>query len=226
MSTLWTLQCTVLVVSMQLGFALLECGLTEASNAVSILSKNVMDFCLGGLVYIFVGYTIAFGGLHPFNAAFASQSGGVYEFVHPYAHLLFHMSFAATSATICSGAFGGRIHLGPYLLFSAAMTGLVYPVVSGVIWGRLAFQPSGSGLPPYVLDYAGSLVVHATGGAASLAGVLVLGVRKDRAARPHNVPLATAGTFVLVLGWYGFNMGSTLQNMSTKVGVAEVAMLP
>ncbi|MCG8418186.1 MAG: hypothetical protein MJE77_09620 [Proteobacteria bacterium] len=197
---------------MQLGFALLEAGLVEAKNAVSMLYKNTLDFCIGMMGYTFIGYYIVWGS-HPLAADFLVGSEN--NLVHPYADLLYQGAFAATAATICSGALAGRMKLGAYVLFSFFIASILYPAGARLLWVTM------DGL---FVDYAGSVAVHAVGGAAALAGAWVLGPRRRRGSPAHNIPLATTGMFLLLVGWFGFNMGSIRSSGYTQPeGLAEIA---
>ncbi len=215
--------CAVLVLLMQAGFGMLEAGLNRAKNAVNILSKNVMDLAVGVLLFFAVGY----GLMYPGFADDASQKiigfagPGISQFdaataapgvLHPQVDFLFQVAFAATAATIVSGAVAGRMKFGAYLIYSALLTGLVYPISGSWKWGGGWLDAIG------FYDFAGSIVVHAVGGFAGLAGALVLGPRigrfdengKSRPIPGHNLTFATLGVFILWVGWYGFNPGSQL----------------
>jgi len=215
----WTLLCAVLVFFMQAGFAMVEAGFTRAKNAINIMMKNLMDFAMGSIVYWAVGFAIMFGvsktGFFGTTGFFLSdfEVGG-----DPWvlAFWMFQVVFAATAATIVSGAMAERTKFIGYLLYSVCITGLVYPVFGSWAWGSL-FHGSGwlEGLG--FIDFAGSTVVHSVGGWAALAGAMVLGPRLGKytasgAVKPilgHNIPLAALGVFILWVGWFGFNPGST-----------------
>ncbi len=211
--------CAVLVIFMQPGFAMVESGFNAAKNTVNILFKNVMDLCIGVLLYFFVGYGLMYGdavlggflgwggvGIGAFDEVAA---GGV---LHPQVDFLFQVAFAATAATIVSGSVAGRMKFSAYLIYSAVLTGIIYPISGYWQWGGGWLDQMGFS------DFAGSLVVHAVGGFAGLAGAIVLGPRrgrfgsdgKPRALPGHNLPLAALGVFILWVGWYGFNPGSQL----------------
>lgn len=215
----WTLIAAALVFFMQAGFAMVEAGFTRAKNAVNIMMKNLMDFSMGSLSFWAIGFGLMFGvsstGFFGTSGFFLSdfELGG-----DPWvlAFWMFQAVFAATAATIVSGAMAERTKFSGYLLYTAAVTGLIYPIFGSWAWGSL-FNGSGwlEGLG--FIDFAGSTVVHSVGGWAALAGAMVLGPRlgKYDAAgnvRPilgHNIPLAALGVFILWLGWFGFNPGST-----------------
>lgn len=208
----------VLVLFMQAGFAMLESGLNHAKNTVNILTKNLMDLAVGALVFWLVGYNMmygtdvaggffAWGGFGISEALDGSIGAGV---LHPQVDFLFQVAFAATAATIVSGAVAGRMKFNAYLVYSIVLTGLVYPISGFWKWGGGWLDAMG------FYDFAGSLVVHAVGGFAGLAGAIVLGPRIGRfgegsAKMPgHNMSLAALGVFILWVGWYGFNPGSQL----------------
>ncbi|NBP88850.1 MAG: ammonium transporter, partial [Planctomycetia bacterium] len=219
-NTLIMFICAVLVLFMQAGFAMVEIGLNSAKNAVNILAKNVMDLCIGVLLYLFIGFSLMYpgdawmvpgwiGNITPFVVGSEGTGYGDYS---SYADFLFQVAFAATAATIVSGAVAGRMKFSAYLVYSAILTGLIYPISGAWKWGggwcdALGFQ-----------DFAGSIVVHAVGGFAGLAGAIFLGPRIGRFSRDgksmpipgHNISFAALGVFILWVGWYGFNPGSQL----------------
>lgn len=212
----------VLVLFMQPGFAMVECGFNESKNAVNVLFKNLMDLCIGVLLFYIVGYNLMYGA--DIAAGFLAWGGfGISETLgpdaavgagtlHPQVDWLFQVAFAATAATIVSGAVAGRMQFRAYLIYSAVLTGLIYPISGFWKWGGGWLDALG------FHDFAGSLVVHAVGGFAGLAGAIALGPRigryspqgKSQAILGHNLPLATLGVFILWVGWYGFNPGSQL----------------
>jgi Amt family ammonium transporter len=219
-NTLIMFICAVLVIFMQAGFAMVEIGLNSAKNAVNILSKNVMDLCVGVLLYLFIGFNLMYPGdawtvdgyLGSFTPFVVASDGTGYGDYSSYADFLFQVAFAATAATIVSGAVAGRMKFSAYLVYSAILTGLIYPISGAWKWGggwcdAMGFQ-----------DFAGSVVVHAVGGFAGLAGAIFLGPRigrfaKDGRSSPipgHNISFAALGVFILWVGWYGFNPGSQL----------------
>ena len=215
----WTLVAAALVFFMQAGFAMVEAGFTRAKNAVNIMMKNLMDFSMGSLFYWAIGFGLMFGasktGFFGTNGFFLSdfEVGG-----DPWvlAFWMFQVVFAATAATIVSGAMAERTKFTGYLVYSAVLSALIYPIFGSWAWGSL-FNGSGwlEGLG--FIDFAGSTVVHSVGGWAALAGAIVLGPRlgkftKDGGVKPilgHNIPLAALGVFILWIGWFGFNPGST-----------------
>ncbi len=227
--------CAVLVFLMQAGFGLVEAGLTRAKNAANIMMKNLMDVSVGILVFATVGWGIAYPGSFDGSGAdwlgFAGfgvagffdsylvdispealTSDGFYPLAVPV-DFFFQAAFAATAATIVSGAVAGRTKFIGYLAYSAVLTAFIYPVVVGWNWGGGWLAGRG------FVDFAGSGLVHMTGGFAALMGALVIGPRigkfapdgSPRALPGHSIPLAIAGVFLLFIGWFGFNPGSQLQ---------------
>ncbi len=210
----------VLVLFMQAGFAMLEVGLNSAKNTVNILFKNLMDLALGVLLFFTVGYGLMYpgdsfeGGWFGFGdfgisaEAPAELAAGTLD---PQVDFLFQVAFAATAATIVSGAVAGRMKFIGYLVYSAVLTAFVYPISGMWVWGGGWLDAAG------FHDFAGSVLVHAVGGFAALAGAIILGPRIGRfvkgrsVAMPgHNLVFAALGVFVLWVGWYGFNPGSQL----------------
>ncbi|MCK4619546.1 MAG: ammonium transporter [Desulfobacterales bacterium] len=215
----WTMVAAALVFFMQAGFALVEAGFTRAKNAVNIMMKNLMDFSVGSLAFWAIGFGLMFGvsksgwlGTSGFFLSDFSPDGDPWVL----AFWMFQVVFAATAATIVSGAMAERTKFVGYLIYSVFISALIYPVFGSWAWGSL-FHGNGwlEGLG--FIDFAGSTVVHSVGGWAALAGTIVLGPRlgkytKDGGIKPilgHNIPLAALGVFILWLGWFGFNPGST-----------------
>ena len=214
----WTLVAAFLVFFMQAGFAMVEAGLTRSKNTVNILMKNLMDFSVGSLAFWAIGFGIMFGvtnglfGTDGFFFSDFSKDGDTWVF----AFWMFQVVFAATAATIVSGAMAERTKFVGYLIYSAIVSAMIYPIFGSWAWGSL-FHGNGwlEGLG--FIDFAGSSVVHSVGGWAALAGAIVLGPRigkytkdgKPRAIPGHNLTLAALGTFILWFGWFGFNPGST-----------------
>ena len=215
----WTMVAAALVFFMQAGFALVEAGFTRAKNAVNIMMKNLMDFSVGSLAFWAIGFGLMFGVS---NSGWLGTSGFFLSDFSPdgdpwvLAFWMFQVVFAATAATIVSGAMAERTKFVGYLIYSVFISALIYPVFGSWAWGSL-FHGNGwlEGLG--FIDFAGSTVVHSVGGWAALAGTIVLGPRlgkytKDGGIKPilgHNIPLAALGVFILWLGWFGFNPGST-----------------
>ncbi|MFT5143404.1 MAG: Amt family ammonium transporter [Rhodothermales bacterium] len=213
----WTILAAILVLFMQAGFALLETGFTRSKNAVNIIMKNVMDMSVGTLVFFTLGFGLMFGttagGWLGTDGFFLS---GLTDDPWNLAFFVFQAVFAATAATIVSGAVAERTKFTGYLIFSVIITGLIYAVFGSWAWGSL-FNGEGwlEGLG--FIDFAGSTMVHSVGGWAALAGALVVGARvgkyddggKPRHIPGHSLPLAALGVFILFFGWFGFNAGST-----------------
>ena len=217
----------ILVFFMQAGFAMVEAGFNSSKNAVNILFKNSMDICVGVLLFFLIGFGImypasygvdvlekpyfAFGGVGLDGYQAASD-----RTFSPEADWLFQAVFAATAATIVSGAVAGRMKVGAYLIYSAVLTGLIYPISGMWKWGGGWLAERG------FQDFAGSAVVHGVGGFAGLAGAIILGPRLGRFVNGksipmpgHSLPIAALGVFILWFGWYGFNPGSQLAFQST-----------
>ena len=218
--TLWVLVAAFLVFFMQAGFAMVESGFTRAKNAVNILMKNLMDFSMGSIAYWAIGFAIMFGAGNAFMGTsgwFVPSDSGVFSSlewssVPTHAAWLFQLVFAATAATIVSGAMAERTQFKSYLIYSVFITGIIYPIVGHWVWGGGWLSDLG------MSDFAGSTVVHSTGGWLALTGAIVLGPRlgkydsegKPRPIAGHNLPLAALGVFILWLGWFGFNPGSQM----------------
>ncbi len=210
--TIWVLLAAVLVFFMQAGFAMVEAGFTRAKNVGNIIMKNFMDFSIGSIVFWFMGFSIMFGPsvggyIGSLNFFFTAEYGNS---VPDNAILIFQTVFAATAATIVSGAMAERTKFGTYLIFSFLITLFIYPIPGHWVWGggwlsELGFH-----------DFAGSTVVHSVGGWAALAGASILGPRIGKyngttnAIPGHSMVLGALGVFILWLGWFGFNAGSTL----------------
>jgi Amt family ammonium transporter len=222
--TFYFLMSGALVMWMAAGFALLEAGLVRSKNTVEILTKNVALYSIACIMYMFVGYNIMYGeGLNGFipglsfwlgadNAADAVLKSGGETYYSAMADFFFQVVFVATAMSIVSGAVAERMKLWSFLAFAVVLTGFIYPVEGYWKWGGGFLDNLG------FLDFAGSGVVHLCGASAALAGVLLLGARKGkyegdkvRAIPGANLPLATLGTFILWMGWFGFNGGSELK---------------
>lgn len=227
--TMWTLIAAFLVFFMQAGFAMVEAGFTRAKNACNIMMKNLMDFAVGSVTYWAVGFAIMFGttalGLFGKTGFFLSSADpATAEGMWQFTFFIFQAVFAATAATIVSGAMAGRTKFSSYLAYSAFLTAIIYPVVGHWIWGDGWLSAKG------MIDFAGSTVVHSVGGWAALAGAILLGPRlgkynKDGSSNAipgHNIPLAALGVFILWFGWFGFNAGST--TAGTDLSIATIAV--
>ena len=213
----WTCIAAFLVFFMQAGFAMVEAGFTRAKNAVNILMKNLMDFSVGTIAFFLIGFGLMFGKT---NGLFGTTLFGL-SGIEPgadwnWTFLIFQTVFAATAATIVSGAMAERTKFVGYLAYSFFITLFIYPIFGSWAWGGLL---DGGGWLEKLgfLDFAGSTVVHSIGGWLALAGAIILGPRigkygpdrKPKAILGHNIPLAALGVFILWFGWFGFNPGST-----------------
>ncbi|MBN2508679.1 MAG: ammonium transporter [Spirochaetales bacterium] len=223
---IWLILAAALVFFMQAGFAMVETGLTRAKNASNIIMKNLMDFAAGAVIYWAVGWALMYGssigGIIGSDQFFLKGADAT-----TFRDWMFQVVFAATAATIVSGAMAERTKFSAYLVYSVFISGLIYPVSGHWIWNggwlsELGFH-----------DFAGSTVVHSAGGWAALMGAIILGARKGKYVKSgskvtvnaipgHNMPLAALGVFILWFGWYGFNAGSTLSG--TDMHIASVAM--
>jgi len=229
----WVLMAAFLVFLMQGGFAMLESGLTRAKNAGNILMKNLVDFSAGSIAYWLVGFAIMFGT----SASFIIGTDGflllgeAYD-VDNYKLWMFQAVFAATAATIVSGAMAERTKFKAYIVYTVVITALIYPVYGHWVWGGGWLSQLGDwyGLGLGHLDFAGSGVVHMVGGMSALAGAMVVGPRigkyasngKPLAIPGHNLPIAILGVFLLWFGWFGFNAGSTLAATELRIAVIAV----
>ena len=220
--TLWVLLAAVLVFFMNLGFASLEAGLARSKNTVNILSKNFIVFAVSSLGFMLLGWGLMFGGDNPFlgtqhlfilgESDLSFYDGTLTSNVPFWGKFFFQLVFCGTAATIVSGAVAERIKYITFIVFSFVLTLVIYPIVGHWVWGGGWLADLG------FLDFAGDTVVHSLGGWAALAGAIVLGPRigkydrdgKPRAIPGHNMSLAVIGLFVLWLGWFGFNPGSTM----------------
>lgn len=223
-NNVWMMVCTGLVFFMHLGFSFLEIGLTRSKNTINILFKNIFIICMGLLVYYIGGFNLMYPGFEegdlgilkfagfgidaPANGMTADYASGGYTW---WTDFLFQGMFAATAATIVSGAVAERMKLTSFMIFSLIYVGLVYPIVGSWKWGGGFLDDLG------FYDFAGSTLVHSVGGWAALVAVWLLGSRlgkfKNGKSIPifgHNIPFATAGVLILWLGWFGFNGGSVL----------------
>ena len=224
-NNVWMMVCTALVFFMHLGFSFLEIGLTRQKNTVNILFKNVFIITVGLLLYYIGGFNLMYPGFEEGDAGFlkfagfgiaAPEGGMTPEYASGgytwWTDFLFQGMFAATAATIVSGAVAERVKLGSFMVFTVIYVGLVYPIVGAWKWGGGWLD----GLGFY--DFAGSTLVHSVGGWGALIAIYLLGARvgkfdengNPKAIPGHNLPLAAAGVLILWLGWFGFNGGSVL----------------
>tara|TARA_A100001037_G_scaffold188051_1_gene168407 strand:- start:5053 stop:6312 length:1260 start_codon:yes stop_codon:yes gene_type:complete len=223
----WVLVATVLVFLMQAGFALLESGAARAKNSINIIMKNVMDMSIGSLAFWLVGFGLMFGanesgwiGTNNFGLSEidpASETG-----MNDYAFFIFQTVFAATAATIISGAVAERTKFTAYLIYAVAVTAFIYPIFGSWVWGGGWLNDVGPGF----VDFAGSTVVHSVGGWAALAGAIVVGPRigkyvdgKAQRIPGHSVTLMALGVFILWFGWFGFNAGSTVSGNDQSIAI-------
>ncbi|MEO6329785.1 MAG: ammonium transporter [Ginsengibacter sp.] len=228
---IWLCLTAFLVFFMQAGFAMVETGLTRAKNSANIMMKNLLDFCFGALLFWMTGYAIMYSSgdsnffgfdkaLAFLGSANAPTDNAGYGLSAAW---LFQIVFAATAATIVSGAMAERTKLISYLFYSCIISAIIYPISGHWIWGGGWLSDLG------IRDFAGSTVVHSVGGWAALAGAILVGPRlgkynkdgTDNVIKPHNLPLAALGVFILWFGWYGFNPGSTLLAVG---GVSHIAV--
>ncbi len=223
-NNVWMMICTALVFFMHTGFAFLEIGLTRQKNTINILFKNIFIITVGLLLYYIGGFNLmypgfaegsagfldfaGFGIAAPENGMTAAYADGGYTW---WTDFLFQGMFAATAATIVSGAVAERMKIGPFMVFTVIYVGLIYPIAGSWKWGGGFLDQMG------FYDFAGSTLVHSVGGWAALVAVWLLGSRigkfkdgKPQAIPGHSIPLATAGVLILWLGWFGFNGGSVL----------------
>jgi Amt family ammonium transporter len=227
-NNVWMMICTALVFFMHLGFAFLEIGLTRQKNTLNILFKNIFIITIGLLLYCFVGFNLMYPGFGDGSAGIFGFAGfglssplteaGALDLAYNegytyWTDFLFQGMFAATAATIVSGAVAERMKILPFMIFTVIYVGFVYPVAGSWKWGGGFLQT----LTTPFYDFAGSTLVHSVGGWAALVAVYLLGARigkfkdgKPQAIPGHNIPLATAGVLILWLGWFGFNGGSVL----------------
>lgn len=224
--TVWTLIAGFLVFFMQAGFAMVEAGFTRAKNAGNIIMKNFMDFSVGSVIYWLIGFALMFG-VSKYGLFGTTGFGMTDNFEHLglsipiWAFLMFQTVFAATAATIVSGAMAERTKFTSYLIYSIVISAIIYPIVGHWIWGGGWLSERD------MIDFAGSTVVHSVGGWAGLVGALFLGPRlgkyskdgKPNAIPGHNITLGALGVFILWFGWFGFNPGSTLSGTDPQIGI-------
>jgi Amt family ammonium transporter len=230
LDNVWILLCAVLVIFMQAGFALVEAGLTRAKSVANIMMKNLIDFCAGAVAFLAVGYAVAYGGSLDGAGKFIGADGfflgdGAFAYgtLTPTVTFTFQVAFAATAATIVSGAMAERTKFTAYLIYSFVISLIIYPVVVRWQWGGGWLYQLDT---PYH-DFAGSSIVHMVGGVTAFWGAKALGPRigkyvdgKPQAILGHNIPYAVLGCFILLVGWYGFNPGSELAADAAIGGIA------
>jgi Amt family ammonium transporter len=220
----WVLVCAAMVFMMQPGFCMLELGFVRTKNCLNVAMKNVLDFCVATICFLLFGFSLMFGASA--NGWFAGEFVWLadYKGDHPiWVFWVFQVVFVGTAATIVSGAMAERTKFVGYLLSTAVLSAVIYPLLGHWAWGSLAGSWGVGGEQGWLeklgfSDFAGSTVVHGIGGASALAGVLVVGSRpgrflakgKAKLIPGHNLPFATLGAFLLFFGWFGFNAGSAL----------------
>lgn len=209
MDLMWIVICGILVFFMQAGFTLVETGFTRSKNAGNIIMKNVMDLCIGSLGFWAIGYTVMYGDS---IGAFIGNPTLFFSDAENMHNLFFQTVFAATAATIVSGAIAERTKFTTYIIFSLIMTVVIYPISGHWVWQGDGWL-TGMGF----IDFAGSTVVHSVGGWAALIAAFLVGPRigkytngKSNAIQGHNLLIGALGIFILWLGWFGFNAGSQL----------------
>jgi Amt family ammonium transporter len=220
----------ILVMWMAAGFAMLEAGLTRTKNTATILTKNIALFAISSIMFYFIGYNLMYGEGNAFIGSGFALSGFTGEALghSVMADFFFQVVFVATAASVISGTVAERMKMWPFLIFVVVLSSLIYPIQGHWTWGGTSL----GGLLEGFSDFAGSTIVHSVGGWAALAGVLILGARKgkytkDGKVRPipgSNLPLATLGTLILWMGWFGFNGGSQLA-MSSKDDIDAISMV-
>ncbi|MEA3316261.1 MAG: ammonium transporter [Campylobacterota bacterium] len=220
----------ILVMWMAAGFAMLEAGLTRSKNNATVLTKNIALFSISCIMYYFIGYNLMYGEGSSFMGSISmTDMANAADSAYPVAaDFFFQVMFVATAASVISGTVAERMKLWPFLIFVVVLSGVIYPIQGHWTWGGSEL----GGLLTGFSDFAGSTIVHSVGGWAALAGVLILGARKgkygkDGKVRPipgSNLTLATLGTFILWMGWFGFNGGSQL-SMSSKDDITAIAMV-
>ena len=218
--TLWVLICTVLVLLMQAGFSCLESGLVRAKNSINVAVKNVIDFCIAGLGFWLLGFGLMFGASQSGwigMSGFALQDGAASGSVWMIVFFFFQLAFCSTSTTIVSGAVAERMSFRGYIITAAILSTLIYPIFGHWAWGGLLNGEAAGWLEKLgFIDFAGSTVVHSVGGWISLAAIIVMGPRigrfgpEGKKIEGHDMPMAALGMFLLWIGWFGFNGGSTL----------------
>lgn len=229
LDTVWVLIAAFLVFFMQAGFGMVEAGFIRAKNTCNILTKNFLDFCMASLGFFLVGYALMFGDGNGFLGTKGWLLIGLDQRVGTlplFAFWLFQAAFCGAAATIVAGGMAERMNFKAYLIYSFLISAFVYPIIGHWVWG--GGWMAGMGF----MDFAGSTVVHTTGGMAALIGTILLKPRlgkfgidgKPRAIAGHNIPLASLGVFILWFGWFGFNPGSTLGVSNGGADIARVAI--
>jgi Amt family ammonium transporter len=212
--TVWVLTAAFLVMFMQAGFGMVEAGFLRAKNTCNILAKNFMDYCLACLMFFLVGYAVMWGNGSSLigTAGFAMEGAANPSGVSIWAFWLFQAAFCGAAASIVAGGMASRMKFPAYLVYTVVISALVYPLIGHWVWNAKGWLATTG-----FRDFAGSTVVHATGGWSAFIGTIILGPRigkyvngKVKAILGHSIPLACLGVFILWFGWFGFNPGSTL----------------
>jgi Amt family ammonium transporter len=228
LDTVWVLLAAFLVFFMQAGFGMVEAGFIRAKNACNILTKNFLDYCVASIVFFLVGYAFMFGK----NSSIIGWTGfGMEGAYNPagnipiWAFWLFQAAFCGAAATIVAGAMAERMKFHAYLLYTIVISALVYPIIGHWVWSEAGWLYKLG-----FMDFAGSTVVHATGGWAAFIGAVLLGPRlgkyngQTKAIAGHSIPLAALGVFILWFGWFGFNPGSSLgvEGQESLIGLVAI----
>lgn len=234
----WTVTAGILVMLMQLGFCMLEIGLSRSRNAINVAMKNVLDFSAASLSFLFFGFTFMFGTSEA--GWIGAQDFAIWNFDGDspiWTFFFFQVVFAATACTIASGAMAERTKFIGYMTYAVILSGLIYPIFGHWAWGSFGggFEAGFGGSPGWLEDqfgfhdFAGSSVVHGIGGASALAGIMIVGARVgkfDKDGNPrylpgHNLPLVAFGTIILWVGWFGFNAGSLVEG---SAGIGRICV--
>ncbi len=234
LDTIWVVLTAAMILLMEGGFALLEAGFVRQKNAVSIIMKVFVDITFGALIFYFIGFGLMYGkdagGLVGITGFLLSGDlSHIHLNISHDTYWLFQCAFVIAVISIVSGAVAERIHFRAYILYTIAMTGLIYPLAGHWVWGVGGWLGSIG-----MVDFAGSAVIHALGGFSALAAAIFIGPRigkfspdgKSNIVPPSNLPLASVGAFILWFGWFGFNAGSTLSATNGSIGhIAVTTML-
>lgn len=229
LDTVWVLIAAFMVFFMQAGFGMVEAGFIRSKNACNILTKNFVDYCVASLTFFLVGYAFMFGngnGFIGFSGFGLVENVGCPENLPIWAFWLFQAAFCGAAATIVAGAMAERMKFPAYLIYTVVISAVVYPIIGHWVWGGGWLSEKG------FADFAGSTVVHATGGSAAFIGAVLLGPRigkyngdgKPKVIAGHSIPLASLGVFILWFGWFGFNSGSTLGVVGQEDLIGRVAI--
>lgn len=227
MDTIWVVLTAAMILLMEGGFALLEAGFVRRKNAVSIIMKVFVDLTFGTLCFYLIGFALMYGkdAFSLIGTSGFSLKGDLSHLTYPFTHdtfFIFQAAFVVAVISIVSGAVAERMQFRAYILYTIAMTALIYPISGHWVWGGGWLSQMG------MLDFAGSAAIHALGGFSALAAAKIIGSRIDKSKIiiPSNIPLASVGAFLLWFGWFGFNAGSTLSASDARIGhIALTTML-